>query len=167
MGRGAYNIWYLALQLGRSLVGVRAADVNMLSDFLCERFPAQNQGITAVARGNLGPVLQHAAALNEKIYRIALISSPASYRMLIENEFYKPEMIHATVAGALLKYDLPDLAGYLASRDLLMINPVDQRNVPLRRKKPAGFLPRMLPWSVNRPRPGQERYCWTGSNSRM
>ena len=132
VGRGAYNIWYLALQLKRSLVGIRAADLNMLADYLCERFPRQDQGIIAIARGNLGPVLLHAAALNEKISRIALVDSPASYRMLIENEFYKPEMIHATVAGALLKYDLPDLAGYLASRDLLMINPVDQRNVPLR-----------------------------------
>ena len=132
VGRGAYNIWYLALQAGRSLVGVRAADLNMLSDYLCERFSAEKKGITAIARGDLGPVLQHAAILNEKISRIALIDSPASYRMLIENEYYKPELIHSTVAGALLKYDLPDLAGKLASRDLLMINPVDQRMVPLR-----------------------------------
>ncbi len=132
VGRGAYNIWYLALQLKRSLVGIRAADLNMIADYLYERFPSPNQAVTAIARGNLGPVLLHAAALNEKIGKIALVDSPASYRMLIENEFYKPEMIHATVAGALLKYDLPDLAGYLASRDLLMINPVDQRNVPLR-----------------------------------
>ena len=140
VGRGAYNIWYLAMQLNRSLVGIRAADINMLSDFLCEKFPLQNQGVTAVARGNLGPVLQHAAALNEKISRIALVDSPASYRMLIENEFYKPEMIHAAVAGALLKYDLPDLAGYLAARDLLMINPVDQRNVPLREEEAGNIF---------------------------
>ncbi len=132
VGRGAYNIWYLALQLGRSLTGVRAADVNLLADYLGERFSAQDHGITAVAKGNLGPVLQHAAILNDNISRIALVGSPVSYRMIVENEFYKPELIHSTVAGALLKYDLPDLAGKLASRDLLMINPVDQRELPLR-----------------------------------
>lgn len=132
VGRGAFNIWYLAMQLKQSLVGIRAADVNLLADYLCERFPGQNQSITAVARGNLGPVLQHAALLNENISRIALVGSPVSYRMIVENEYYKPELIHSTVAGALLKYDLPDLAGKLASRDLLMINPVDQRELPLR-----------------------------------
>jgi pimeloyl-ACP methyl ester carboxylesterase len=135
VGRGDYNIWYLALHLGRSLVAPRAADLNMLADFLGSKFSAQDQGITAIARGNLGPVLQHAALMNEKITRIALLDSPASYRMLIENEFYKPEMIHSTVAGALLKYDLPDLAESLASRDLLLINPVDQRAVAMRKEE--------------------------------
>lgn len=137
VGRGAYNIWYLAMQLKRSLVGIRAADLNMLSGYLCERFLSEDCGITAIARGEMGPVLQHAAVLNRNITRIALVDSPASWRMLLENEYYRPELIHGSVAGALLEYDLPDLARELAARDLLLVNPVDQRMLPIRKEEAA------------------------------
>lgn len=140
VGRGAYNIWYLAMQLKRSLVGIRAADLNLLAGYLVERFDAGESGITAVARGTLGPVLQHAALPNDSITRLALLDSPVSYRMILENEYYRPELIHSTVPGALLEYDLPDLVEALAARDQILINPVDQRMVPLRKDEAAEIL---------------------------
>jgi hypothetical protein len=41
------------------------------------------------------------------------------------NRFYKPGLIHSAVPGSLSAYDLPDLAGSLAPRRLLMINIMD------------------------------------------
>lgn len=135
VGRGAYNIWYLAMQLKRSLVGIRASDVNLLTGYLTERFDTGESGITAVARGTLGPVLQHAALLNKGISRVALADAPSSWRMLLENEYYRPELIHGSVAGALRWYDLPDLVKKLSARDQILINPVDQRMLSVRKEE--------------------------------
>ncbi len=137
VGRGAYNIWYLAMHLKKSLVGIRAADVTTLSGYLVARFDADESGITAIARGVLGPVLQHAALLDRNMKRVAVVDSIASWRMLLENEYYRPELIHGAVPGALQKYDLPDLAYELASRDQILINPVDQRMLPIRKAEAA------------------------------
>ena len=137
VGRGAHNIWYLAMHLKKSLVGIRAADVTRLSGYLAARFDADESGITAIARGVLGPVLQHAALMDRNMKRVAVVDSIASWRMLLENEYYRPELIHGAVAGALLEYDLPDLVNSLASRDLLVINPVDQRILPIRKAEAA------------------------------
>ena len=71
------------------------------------------------------PVLQHAAAFDTAISRIALIEPLSSYRSIVMNRFYKPGLIQSAVPGSLSAYDLPDLAGSLAPRRLLMINPTD------------------------------------------
>ena len=72
------------------------------------------------------PVLIHAAAFEESISKIALIEPLSSYRLVVMNQYYSPRLIPSTVAGALTAYDLPDLAGCIAPRDLLMVNITDQ-----------------------------------------
>ncbi|MFC2076101.1 alpha/beta hydrolase family protein [candidate division KSB1 bacterium] len=125
LGQVSYNLWFLSLRIGRSIVGVRAGDVLRLVNFLKERGEVSG-GISALARGEMCPVLLHAAAFSDDIAGINLIEPPISYRAMVMNRFYRPSYIHGTVAGALTAYDLPDLAACIAPRKILMVNVADQ-----------------------------------------
>jgi hypothetical protein len=118
-----YQIWYASILTGRSIVGIRAADVNRLVDVIRETIIPDE--IYALARNEMCPVLLHAAAFNPVIERIALVEPLVSYRSIVENRLYCPGFIDNTVAGSLRHYDLPDLAASLAPRDLLMANIMD------------------------------------------
>lgn len=118
-----YQIWYASILTGRSIVGIRAADVNRLVDVIENTIkPIEIYGF---AKNEMCPVLLHAAAFNPSIKRIALIEPLASYRSIVYERFYYPGFIDNTVAGALKHYDLPDLAASLAPRSLLMANITD------------------------------------------
>jgi hypothetical protein len=119
----SYNLWYTATLIGRSIVGIRAGDVVMLTKQL-----KKNNNINEVygfARKEMAPVLLHAAAFDQNISRIALIDSYSSYQSVTMNRFYSPKFVHSLVPGALKAYDLPDLAASLAPRRLLIAGVTD------------------------------------------
>ena len=130
VGRGAYNIWFAAIQIGRSLVGLRAADVVRTVQFLRQRSDIDPDRIAAVAHGTMGPVLLHAAAFEPSIEQVALLEPLLSYQSLVMNRYYRPDFIQAVVPGTLTTYDLPDLAASLAPRPLLMVDVVDENGHP-------------------------------------
>jgi dienelactone hydrolase len=131
LGIGAYNVWWGANQVGRSLVGIRAGDAVRVLRFLRGRDDVRTDAIGAVGVGTMGPVLLHAAAFDDSVSAIALVGAPASYAELALNRYYRPELVHAAVPGALRGYDLPDLAGTLAPRPLLIADAVDHMGVPM------------------------------------
>lgn len=118
----SYRTWYAGMFIGRSIVGVRTADVVKLAAIL------KTDGahdVLAIARGSMGPVLLHAAGFTDAITRVAVIEAPASYRLFATTQMYAPELIESFVPGALRSYDLPYLAGALAPRRVLIHNPLD------------------------------------------
>jgi hypothetical protein len=124
----SHNIWYSSLLIGRSLVGVQAGDLVRLVRMLSKK-----EGVGAiygVARGEMSPVLTHAAAFEPAIERVALIESYASYRTLVMNRFYNSGFIYGTVAGSLKEYDLPDLLSTLAPRKILLAGITDSEGKP-------------------------------------
>ena len=119
----SYNIWFLSMLIGRSIVGLQAGDVVRLA-----RIMKETKGIDEVyglAKKEMSPVLLHAAAFDSAIKRIALIEPYSSYLSLVTNRFYSPAFVHSAVPGALTAYDLPDLAASLAPRKLMMIGVTD------------------------------------------
>jgi len=126
LGKASYNIWFAQVLLGRSIVGLQAGDVSRLVQFLKARADIDSDRIAAVARAEMCPTLLHAAAFNKSISKIALIEPLISYRSMIMNRYYKPQLILTTVANSLQSYDLPDLAASLAPRGLLVVNMTDQ-----------------------------------------
>ncbi len=119
----SHNVWYASMLIGRSIVGIRAGDVVRLTNLL-----KTNIGISevyAVARKEMASVLLHAAAFDPEIQRIALIEPYSSYYSIVMNHYYNSSFIHGTVAGALIFYDLPDLAASLAPRKLIMAGTTD------------------------------------------
>ena len=131
----SYNIWFGYMLIGRSIVGLRAGDVLRLAASVTAREDIEGGDVTGVARGSLGPVLLHAAALDPAtppvFSNVALVGSLLSYASLVENEDYPAELVHASVPGALSAYDLPDLAASLAPRPLLLAGSVDENSSEL------------------------------------
>lgn len=119
----SHNIWYESLLIGRSITAIQAADVAKLVSMLQKTFRAE--GVYAVARKEMAPVLLHAAAFVPEIKRIALIEPLSSYRSLVTSRSYYSPFIPAAVAGMLRAYDLPDLAASLAPRPLMMIGAIN------------------------------------------
>ena len=72
-GSANYNYWFAAIQVGRSLTGIRAGDVVRTVNYLKGRADADVTRLAAVSRGELNAVLLHAAALDESIRQVALV----------------------------------------------------------------------------------------------
>lgn len=123
-----YRTWYAGMFVGRSILGVRAADVVKLAQLLKRDGAGE---VTGIARGAMGPVLLHAAAFSDAIARVAVFDAPASYRSLATTTMYAPQFIEAFVPGALRSYDLPFLAAALAPRRVAIHAPVDGAGRPL------------------------------------
>ncbi len=119
----SYNVWFLSMLIGRSIVGIQTSDVVKLVNLLKDNNKIEE--VYGIAKKEFAPVLLHAAAFDSSITRIALIEPYASYLSIVENRFYSPTYIHGAVPGALTAYDLPDLASTLAPRKLMMIGVTD------------------------------------------
>ena len=125
----SYNVWFLSMLIGRSIVGIQASDVVKLIHFVKE--DSKIEEVYGIALKELSPVLLHAAAFDASIRRIALIEPYSSYRSIVMNRFYSPAYVHSTVPGSLMAYDLPDLAASLAPRKLTMVDVRDGAGNPL------------------------------------
>jgi len=114
---------FAAMLAGKSIPGVQAGDIVRAAKFA--RWLGGSSRVSAVAFGELGPALLHAAAFDNSIEKIALVGAPVSYSSIVMNRFYNWSFSCA-VAGALTAYDLPDLAACIAPRKLLIIEPKNQ-----------------------------------------
>lgn len=113
----SYNLWFAAMMIGRSIVGIQAGDVVRLVNQL------KREGIPEIygyAKGRFAPVLLHAAAFDTAIRKIALDGPYVSYPAIATDSNYSPSLLYGTVAGAIGVYDLGDLAASLAPRPLLI-----------------------------------------------
>ena len=125
-GKASYNHWFFSIQIARSLVGIRAGDVIRCINYIKTREDVDTGKIYALAKGEICPILSHAAVFDQTISKIALIEPLVSCRALLMNQYYKPKYMLHTVAGGLTAYDLPDLYAAIAPRDLLLVNVVNQ-----------------------------------------
>src|SRR5690606_31399616 len=119
----SYNVWFSAMLVGRSIVGIQASDLLKLSHLL-----KQDRGmdeIYGVAQQAMSPVLLHAAAFDPVISRVALISPYSSYRSFVMNQYYNSDFVYSLVPGALTAYDLPALAASLAPSKVLITGMTD------------------------------------------
>jgi len=115
---------YGAILIGRSLPGLQAGDILRVVKYARQRGDVNPQDILTLARGTLCPALLHAGAFDSDIRAIVLDRPLLSYYLLAAHRLYKYDM-HATVAGALTAYDLPDLMASCAPRRLVVVDPVD------------------------------------------
>jgi hypothetical protein len=123
IGGISYNQWYTSIIIGRSIAGIRAGDVSRLVTILGKR--PGNKEIWGVAKKEMAPVMLFSAAFNQNISRVALIEPYSSYRSVVMNLYYYPGFVHNMVAGALQAFDLPDIEGSLAPRQLLLAGTTD------------------------------------------
>ena len=120
-----HSMTYIGMHIGRSIVSFQAADMVRLRRYLASRADLRTDTLSAVAHGALAPALLHAAYFDPEIRRVALVDPLLSYRTVVMNRYYSVDFAQC-VPNALTAYDLPDVAGGLAPRPLVLMNPRDQ-----------------------------------------
>ncbi len=120
-----HSMTYIGVHIGRSIVSFQAADMVRLRRYLASREDLRTDTLSAVAHGALAPALLHAAYFDPEIRRVALVDPLLSYRTVVMNQYYSVNFAQC-VPNAMTAYDLPDLAGGLAPRPLVLLNLRDQ-----------------------------------------
>ena len=118
----SFNQWFAGILTNKSLVGMRAEDIHRITHFIENDFE-EFEIVSAIASGASGSELLHAAVFDKSIHKICLIHPFISFADIVLNRDYSPAFIPSTVAGAIEKYDLPDLMAALSPRKILIINP--------------------------------------------
>jgi cephalosporin-C deacetylase-like acetyl esterase len=113
---------FLALHLGRPLLGQRVGDLVAILDALGDRLP--REGVHVVAFGQTGPIALHAAALDRRITQVTVEGAPASWDDVARRPVIRYPLAEI-VPNALTVYDLPDLAAAIAPRPLTIRAAVD------------------------------------------
>ena len=125
---------YTAVLIGRSIIGIQAADVVRVSNYLRTREDIDSARIGAYARDQMCLPLLHAAAFDDGIRFVFLRGSLISYRTVATNRIYRIGLIRRDgggthhpydidfswgIAGVLTAYDLPDLMACLQPRTIV------------------------------------------------
>jgi dienelactone hydrolase len=124
LGQVSNAVAFLAEQLGRSVVGIRAAEIARVVGYLATRSDVAADAIYATGREGTAIALLHAAAFETSLSGVALLRPLVGYRSVVATLQYKLDPADL-VANVLTEYDLPDLAATLAPRPLLIIDPRD------------------------------------------
>ncbi len=108
---------YVAYLLGRSYVGMRAEDVLVSARYAAERLAGgQGGAVRLVAVGSVGVPALHAAALEPSLFQSVKIKGMlASWSSVIHGRLNKG-LVTQLVHGALVHYDLPELAATLGNK---------------------------------------------------
>jgi hypothetical protein len=107
--------------VGRPLTGIRVNDVVRGLDMLAELGLLPRAGVTAIARGKLGPVLLHAALFDVRISSVIVEDNLVSYAAVGATPIHR-DIEDTIIPGVLGRYDLPDVAAALAPRPLWLTN---------------------------------------------
>ena len=121
---GQYDSAMTALLAGRTLVGMRTVDVWRGVDLLAARADVDRTRIHGFGKeGGTTPLL-YAAAMDQRISKVALEGMLVSYRTIIDQRIHR-QVFELVVPGVLRAYDLPDLVSTLAPRPVWIVNSVN------------------------------------------
>jgi cephalosporin-C deacetylase-like acetyl esterase len=126
-----YPISYLAIHLGRPLLGQRTEDALAALDVLAKRDEVDAAKLSIVGIGRGGPVALHAAALDERLHEVTVERSIESWMDVVATPLCKNQL-NQIVPLALTRYDLPDLVRAIAPRPVTIRKPVDPTGKPKR-----------------------------------
>lgn len=121
-GGASHNLWYAGILTGKSITGVRAADIELLAMVLKKEGVSE---LTGISKGDMAAALLHSASFTGMFNNLILAEPYVSYISIVISRKYNPYFILSAVAGALQKYDLPDLAAAFAPRKLVIAGAVD------------------------------------------
>jgi cephalosporin-C deacetylase-like acetyl esterase len=122
---GEVGRFYDALRSGNTLVGLRTRDVLSAVEYLVSRQEVDRGRIAAAGHGLGGLLVSYAASLEERIQAAAVTGGLLSYAAILESGLYT-HRFSAFVPGVLRHFDIPEVAGLVAPRQLVLLNTVDQ-----------------------------------------
>lgn len=119
-----WQIAFMALQVKKNLVGMRALDLVRAVDVLLTWERIKVSKVVAVGRGSGCIPLLHAAVLDERIAGLVLDGGLWSWETMINSHLHRGQLDNV-ILGVYREYDLPLLAASLAPRPLALSNPAD------------------------------------------
>ncbi|HZT28606.1 MAG TPA: acetylxylan esterase [Bryobacteraceae bacterium] len=112
---------WLALMVGRPLVGIRMDDILRGLDLLREKNLLYGGSCAAFGKGSAAVDLLHAAILEARISRLYLEDGLVSYESIARTPIHR-RIFDSVVPGVLGEYDLTDLVAALAPRPVTLLN---------------------------------------------
>jgi len=122
---GVFNLLSLrAFLVGKTVVGLRLDDTIRAIDWLAGVSNAKPGEITVYAKGPLGIVGLHAAAIDRRISRLVLEDILVSYRMIVDQPVHR-NVSEVVIPGVLRSYDTGDLMEASAPAQVFILSPHD------------------------------------------
>jgi len=121
---GDFESAMTALHIGRPLMGMRLTDVLRGVDLLAARPDVERAKIYGFGKDAGAIPLLHAAAIDERISKIALEGMLASYQTIIQQRIHR-QIFEQVIPGVLRSYDLPDVIAAIAPRQVWIVNGVN------------------------------------------
>jgi len=115
------RVTWLALMVGKPLVGIRMDDILRGVDLLKQKGLLYDGKCLGFARGAVAVDMLHAAVMDQRIAGVAMEDSLISYGQIARSPIHR-QIFEAVVPGVLGKYDLPDLVAALAPRPVWLVN---------------------------------------------
>lgn len=121
---GDFESAMTALHIGRPLVGMQMTDVLRGVDLLAARPDVERTKIYGFGKDAGAIPLLHAAAMDDRIRKIALEGMLASYQTIIQQRIHR-QIFEQVIPGVLRSYDLPDVIAAIAPRQVWIVNGVN------------------------------------------
>ncbi len=121
---GDFESAMTALHIGRPLVGMQMTDVLRGVDLLAARPDVERTKIYGFGKDAGAIPLLHAAAMDNRLSKIALEGMLASYQTVIQQQIHR-QVFEQVIPGVLRSYDLPDVIAALAPRQVWIVNGVN------------------------------------------
>jgi cephalosporin-C deacetylase-like acetyl esterase len=131
---GDYENAMTALLVGKTLVGMRAADVSAAVSVLAARSDADASRVAVVGRGGAAIPALLAAVLDNRIGGLAVDGMLVSYQAVVTERLHQG-VVEQIIPSALKYFDLPDLISAVAPRRVAVFNGVNPlgQEIPIRR----------------------------------
>ena len=166
---GDYEDGMTSILMNRTLAGMRAGDIVRGVDMLAGRPDVDKDKISALGRNGAAAPLLYAAVLDKRLKAVALEGMLISYQAVAGIRMQRL-IFEQIVPGALLDFDLPDLAAALAPRIAWISDPITptQTEVPYAEFVQT-YAPAMKAFNLagasaalrlGHPRPDDERAAW-------
>jgi hypothetical protein len=118
-----YKNLMLSMHLGRPMLGQRVEDVLASLEVLDGFDKVDRDAIEVIGIGRAGPVVLHAAFLDDRISAVTIKDSITSWTDIIKAPLAKQILTHV-VPSVLTRYDLTDLVRAVEPRSVRIVNPI-------------------------------------------
>jgi cephalosporin-C deacetylase-like acetyl esterase len=156
-----YLLSLRARLVGKTIAGMRADDIIRAVGWLAARPDVSPGRIAAYGSGPHGVALLHAAALDERIDRLFVENTLASYRMAVERPVHR-NLSEVALPGVLPRYDVGDLLLAVSPRPVVFVNPVNSVGATMREQEARRELAYVFDSERNLGTPERVRLVWRG-----
>jgi len=129
---GDFNDIMTALLVGKTMAGMRALDISRGLDLLASRKEVDPARVYGYGQDAGALPLLYTSVLDNRIRKVVLNGMLASYESVVNNRVHR-HVLEGIAPGMLKSYDLQDLVGALAPRDVWIVSSTD----PLGHELPA------------------------------